>query len=517
MKWVFTMLIVLAALRSGDAAELTGKVPSPDGRWMFGRQDDVPEGTLPWVIQEAKDGRQVWQAPLEVGHEVFLEASVHWAPDSKRFVLISRTGPRQLDAYFFEHDGTGFQQREWSGAGQLEEWVDEEMAANRKLAGGSAEEGGGGSRIEDVMAMERWVGDREVILRRSVTRQSEVGAVDGIGRALVEWNAKTAAFEIRKRLPAPRAWPMQEEPEGFEVTHKESVIGGLHREIHVKEKASGKEQLLIAESYLTAPILLEAADGWPQIELHAHGPEEFVYRKLYRVKDGDYRCVRIDEMTRIQEHAPWDAPRVELHEGYRLWLMKSRELKPGEDESFKPLHVDYTSRDGRWMVRVDYDEQRLVRSEVRPGPKAPKSAKARMVLLDTSEDETSGLNTAAYAVWSPDAACVAWYEKEGPRVGYTLLAVWNGRGWAKVQLPLMELPFEEELNRKGGDWRTQYARPLRWADAKTLVLTLEGTIRPANEEEPEDYRYEAEVVKGKKAGEWTVQSMREVPLPVAEE
>lgn len=509
---------LLAALRVAAAVEVSGKVPSPDGRWVFGGLEaEVPEGMLPWVILEAKDGRQIWQASAEVGHEQFLEASMHWGPDSKRFVLISRTGPRQLEAVFFEHDGKGFQQRKWSGAGQLEEWVDEEMDANRKRAGGSAEEGGGGSRIEDVMAVERWVGDREVIVRRSVTRQSEMGPTDGMGRALVEWNAKTGECVIRKRLPAPRAWPMQEEPEGFEVTHKESVIGGLHREIHVKEKATGKELQIIAESYLTAPILLEAAEGWPQIELHAHGPEEFMYRKLYRVQDGDYRCVRIDEMTGIQEHAPWDAPRVELHEGYALWLMKSRDLKPGEDESFKPLHVDHVSRDGRWMVRMDYDEQRLTRCEVRPGPKAPKSAKAKLVLLDTSDDETSGLNTASYAVWSPDAGCVAWYSKEGPRVGDTLLAVWNGKGWTKVQLPLMELPFQEELNRKGGHWRTQYARPLRWADAKTLVLALEGTIRPADEEVTVDYRYEAEVVKGRKADEWMVRTIREVPLPVAEE
>ncbi len=132
-----------------------------------------------------------------------------------------------------------------------------------------------------------------------------------------------------KSPPVAPAWPAKANPAGFDVVQTNDD-GSDQKHLVVKNTKTGETLEFDAEGRMLAPDVLEPSNGWPQIELQCSGPPEFYLRKLYRVEDDDYRCVRTDELTRINLQAPEGAPVVRLGEDFNLYWIRAHETKPGD-------------------------------------------------------------------------------------------------------------------------------------------------------------------------------------------
>lgn len=304
-----------------------------------------------------------------------------------------------------------------------------------------------------------------------------------------------------KQLPSAPAWPARANPAGFDVVQT-NVGQGDEKHLVVRNTRTGETLELDAEGRMTAPVVLEQSNGWPQIELQCGGPPEFYLRKLYRVEEGDYRCVRTDELTRIALQAPEGSPLVTLEEGFDLYWIRSNETKPGDPESFEDFTVDHPSPDHKFIVRVSYSPQQLQKVEI---VGAAEGSEAQLI-----HDAQEGYPESTCGVlWRPDSGAFAFYLKDASRVGATVIFTRQGNVWKKSPTPRITYPVARRMDKAGAKWQDQFEEPFRWVDDHTLILDLNGYFTG---DKGEDYHYHTTVCWGKN-GKAVVKSVQEVPAP----
>lgn len=500
---LFVTLSIISGLYGQDDPD--PELISPDGRFVFHAysSEEVDSGKTPnFGIIERASGKLVSDPKEELGDAFRPEESILWAPDSRSYALTTRVGTRHLATFLYRWDGKAFHRATWEGDARLEEAADQRVATEMQSQGYSKDARRGRTIAGDSLA-ERWIDPRRLVMKRveeCVVSDSddEEDTVSGEARALVRWDAKAAAYTIEKMLPVAESWPTEvEETLGFEV--KQTDVPGDDpnaRQITVAKNETNETKTFTADGWMTAPTVLVAENGWPQIELRSHGPEEFVWRKLYRVEDGAYRCVRIDEMTRIAHQAPEGAPLVEISPGYALHLIRTRHPKAGDADAFESFSIENVSPDGKWKTVALYTPQYLERVTIIDAAGATEP----VVLYDFESGE-GWVNTVCQTLWSPDSQALAFYARLAPRVGETLLYRRSNRVWSKAAMP--EIDYSRLNDDTNADWRDKFEAPLWWNGSRELTLELSGTIGRG---ESFDYRAHATLRwndKGKPAGSVT--------------
>lgn len=305
---------------------------------------------------------------------------------------------------------------------------------------------------------------------------------------------------IVKAPPVAPAWPAKANPAGFDVVQTNDS-GSDQKHLVVRNTKTGETLEFDAEGRMLAPDVLEPSNGWPQIELQCSGPPEFYLRKLYRVEDDDYRCVRTDELTRIDLQAPGGAPVVRLGEDFDLYWIRSHETKPGDPESFEDFTVDHPSPDRNFIVRVSYSPQQLEKVEIVGAAEGSEPQ-----LIYNSEDG-SYPGSICGVLWRPDSGAFAFYLKDAPRVGATSIFTRRGNIWKQSPTPPITYPVAKRMDKAGAVWHDQFEKPLRWVDDHTLILDLDGFFKGG---EGEDYHYHATIHWDKK-GRAAVTSVKAAP------
>lgn len=311
-----------------------------------------------------------------------------------------------------------------------------------------------------------------------------------------------AANMTAKELPAAPAWPAKADPAGFNVVQT-NIGQGDEKHLSIRNTKTGETLEFDTEGRMLAPGILEQSNGWPQIELQCSGPPEFYLRKLYRVEDGGYRCVRADELTRIALQAPEGSPLVTLEEDFDLYWIRSHETKPGDSESFEDFAVEYPSPDHKFIVRASYSPQQLQKLEI------VGTAEGSKPQLIYGAEDGSYPNSTCGVRWRPDSGAFAFYLQDAPRVGATEIFTRQGNTWKKSPTPEITYPLARRMDKAGATWQNQFEEPLRWVDDHTLILDLYGFFKGA---EGEDYHYQATVHWDKK-GRASVTSVRDAPAP----
>lgn len=315
----------------------------------------------------------------------------------------------------------------------------------------------------------------------------------------VQRDAAAKPLLIANELPAAPAWPAKANPTDFTVVQT-NIGEGDQKHLVIRNTKTGKTLQFDAEGRMTAPAVLEQSNGWPQIELQCDGPPEFILRKLYRVEEEGYRCVRTDELTRIALQAPEGSPLVTLEEDFDLYWIRSHETKPGDAESFEDFTTDYPSPDHKFLVRASYSPQQLQKVEI---VGAAEGSKAQLIY----DAEDGYPNSVCGVIWRPDSGAFAFYLKDAPRVGATSIFIRRGNVWKKSTTPKITYPVAKRMDKVGAKWQDQFEEPARWVDAHTLILDLNGFFTG---DEGDSYHYLATVHWDNK-GKASVTSLQEVP------
>lgn len=475
----------IAAMQAQEESDFSPL--SPDGRFSFVAfsSDEVSAGKPAFGIIEQSSGELVSDPAEELGDPSRPEETILWSPDSLRYALTTRVGTRHLDTYLYGWDGKAFRKLKWEGNGELESSADAQVAAEMKRLGFTDAASRGQTIAGDALA-ERWIDPDRLVLTRveevTIGEGDKHEVVGGVARAMVRWDEEKQAFTIERELPVAASWPVEmEEVAGFEVvqTPADGDQSNL-KNIEVRHLGTGEVMKFTADGWMNAPTVCAAENGWPQIELHSHGPEEFVWRKLYRVMDGAYRCFRIDELTRLSFQAPDGAPLVEISPSYSLYLIRSRRPVSGDLDSFESFQIETPSPDGAFRVVSSYSPQYLNRVEIA----GPESGSEPTIIYDFESGEGS-VNSVSKVLWRPDSGAFAFYLNEGPRVGSTHVYQLNDGAWSEAPLPDINYDFLKPIQESGDGWRRQFESPLCWKGNKALVLELEGFF---SGEETTDYR-----------------------------
>lgn len=289
-----------------------------------------------------------------------------------------------------------------------------------------------------------------------------------------------------------RPWPAEGKPDGFTVVQEGE---GLSKILTITSKQSGEKLTFIADGRMNVPTVLKPHNGWPQIELISDGPPEFLWRKLYRVEDGDYRCARIDEFTRQPSQAPATAPVVDLSSGYLMRLLRSRDLTEDDGDSFEAFTTEALSPDGKTRIRFSYEPEWLNKVDI----SGIESKEEPQTLYDFEVEGYAG--AISFVRWRPDSKAFAFHISEGPRVSSTTLFEKVGDEWKAAELPPVKLPIDEDIH-----VRREFVEPLRWIDARTLELKYSGDY--TDEGEPGSYYFKV-VLRWGKDGKAKVLSVKE--------
>lgn len=465
-----------------DADPIDPSHLSPDGRFRFEAfsGEEVDAGKRPaFGIVETAGGKLVSNPDEDLGDAYRPEETILWAPDSAAYALTTRVGTRHLDTYLYRWDGRAFVRATWEGSGQLEAWADEELKKDMK-AQGFSDEAGLGRCIQGDCLPERWLDPRRLILTWQegyvVGEGDRESTAEGSSRAIVQWDAKSAAYAIDRQLPLAEPWPFAwEDPDPFTV-EQTSPQGGdsTARRFSIRKRETGETLHFEADHWLTAPTTLAEEAGWPQLELESHGPEGFLLRRLYRVVGGSYRCVRVDEMTTLARLAPEEAPRVAFLSETRspAYLLRTRHLGADGTDTYESFQTATPSPDGKSKVVFTYHPQYLQRIEI-----APAAGTGEPTVIYDFDDGEGSVDSVAYALWSPDSRSVALYQVEGPRVGGTRLYRSEGGDWAEAEMPERDYGFLKESLDSGANWYQQFERPLWWNGPRELVIQLDGNFR----------------------------------------
>lgn len=478
-RW--TPLLVLSCCLASHARgeESDPSHYSPDGRFLFVAfsSEEVDSGKRPaFGIVETATGDLVSDPGENLGDASRPEETILWAPDSLSYALTSRVGTRHLDTFLYRWDGKAFVRARWEGAGRIEALADLKMEKDKARLGVPSDTGLGQCLRGDDLA-ERWLDPERLILgcveEYHVAHGDRGGVVRGDARALVRWDEASEAYVIERELHAPDPWPLRVEDAGsFEVVQADR--GGEEanaRIITVTQRERGQSKRLEAENWLTAPVIIEHGNDWPQLELVSHGPDEFQMRRLYRVVDGAYRCVRIAELTRRSDQAPEDAPLFEIEPGLSAFLLRDHPVPPGGTDVYESFQTERPSPDGKWKAVFTYHPQYLQRAEIAA---ADGSGEAE-ILYDFDSGE-GGVETIASVLWSPDSSAFALYLQDGPRAGHTLLHRRVEGVWSQTAMPEVNYEFLG----KGGSpaaWGVRLEQPLWWNGGRELVLELSGHFR----------------------------------------
>ncbi len=484
MKYVPAIIALTMACHSEAAGEEPVPVLlSPDGRFLFQSysSNEVVAGKPAFGIIERANGKLVSDPGEDLGDPSRPEETILWAPDSRGYALTTRVGTRHLATFLYRWDGEIFRRAKWEGEAPLEEWADQQVAAEMKKLGFSENAQRGATIAGDSLA-ERWLDPRSLVRSRFegcyVTEADKEEAVSGSARALVRWDERTSAFVIDHQLPVEEAWPGDAiDHPNFEVTQV-NVEGDNPnaRKIAVLNRETNETKQFTADGWMNSPAVKIEENGWPQIELISHGPAEFVWRKLYRVDKDAYRCVRIDEMTRQSHQAPEGAPLVQLEPQYSLYLIRTHHPRLGDQETFESFLMEVPSPDKKWKAVATYTPQYLQRFEI-----ADASDSSDPVILYDFDDGLSGLGTECRILWRPDSQGFVICIKDGPRVSQTRLYRRTNKGWSKAEMPELDYDFVKETKAAGLMWRHQFETPLWWNGDGELVLELRGFFSGGDE------------------------------------
>lgn len=461
---------------------------SPNGRFTFRAftTEEVRRGMPAFGILENHTGALVSDPDESFGDASRPEETILWAPDSMRYALTTRVGTRHLDTLFYAWDGRSFRRLNWEGNAALEARVDERMRAEKVREGFSADLGLGQVLAGDSLP-ERWLDPWRLVLKRTEERIASENGNEAVlsteARAILRWVPGISGFEIERELPSVPPWPqaLEEAPEGYEV--RQETPGGddstaRHLTVTPADRAVAP-LTFTADGWMLAPTVLTPHEegGWPQIELHTHGPSEIIWRKLYRVTAGAYRCVRVDELSRQAHQAPEGAPQVELEPGFPLHVIRSREaggqassLEDGMETFFDEIPSPARSH----KVVLTYSPQYLAKVEL----SATSGGNPESRVLYDFESGEGSVDTVCQVLWRPDGKAFALYTTEGPRVGRTQLFRLQGQpgaeDWESGELPALDYDFTKPLRGEGEEWEDQFEQPLWWTPAGELVLELRG-------------------------------------------
>ncbi|MBL9153601.1 MAG: hypothetical protein JNK37_13990 [Verrucomicrobiales bacterium] len=478
-------LLCSAGISLGQDAEVTDlSWLSPDGRFTFEAfsGEEVDAGKRPaFGIIEVATGRLVSDPKEPLGDAYRPEETILWAPDSLSYALTTRVGTRHLDTYLYRWDGKAFVRVDVEGISQLGDWSDEILYADKK-AQGFSDNVGLGQCIQGDLRAERWLDPQRVIFLSDqayvVGEGDREGTAEGRSRGIVSWNAKAGRYELGRRLPVAEPWAYaRESPDPF-VVEQTSPNADLpnRRLVTVKNTETGQIQRLEAENSSQTPVTLESHADWPQLELSNEGPAGFQWRRLYRVVDGAYRCVRIDELTDDPRLAPEGAAPVDLahdEETVRLaYLLRTRQPAPTDPDSYESFQTAFLSPDGRWKLELFYHPQYLQRVEI-----AAADGGGEPTVIYDFDSGDGGVDTRVFGLWNPDSRSVAVYLDEPPRVGGTRLYRLAGKAWESSPLPKIDYGFLKETLDAGANWYQQYEKALWWQSPRELVLHLDGNFR----------------------------------------
>ncbi|MCB1205775.1 MAG: hypothetical protein KDN18_16050 [Verrucomicrobiae bacterium] len=481
------LLCLLAWLSPALRGEPFHSRLSPDGRFRFTAfsVEDFDSGRRPaFGIIETATGNLVSDPEEELGDAFRPSEIIYWSPDSLSFAIISRVGTRHIDTFLYRWNGERFSRAVWQGDAQLEAWADREMEKNMAALGLPAGSGKGQCLRGDDL-VERWIDPARLVLRTELEHLLGEGGdetyVEGYSRALVKWNPVSQAFEIERELPIPAPWPYRIEPDEFMVTQAEPASGETLSSITVTRRADGSTRSFKAENWLTAPLFLHTGDDWPGLELVNKGPEGFEWRRIYRLIEGNYRCVRVAELTHLSGQAPEGAPLLELDPGSFAIVLRDREPGPDDPDTYESFQTESPAPGGKWKAVFTYHPQYLQRIEVL----ATDGGGEPSVIYDFDEG-LYGIEALAEPLWNPDGSALALYLQDGPRTGSTLLYRLRDGVWSEADRPEIGYEFLQEII-DGGEtsWGQQLELPLFWKSPRDLVLSLVGHFRG---EQGFDYR-----------------------------
>jgi len=453
---------------------------SPDGRFVFEAfsPGEVEAGKRPnFGIIERASGKLVSDPQEPLGDASRPGESILWAPDSRSYALTSRVGTRHLDTFLYRWNGKAFVRATWEEDGTLESRADAEVVAMMRRLGFTDEARRGQTIAGDGLA-ERWLDPHRLILTDVQECLAGEGdreeVVNGMARAIVRWDETAAAYRIERFLEvAPPAVPEIGETAPFTVVQTDLPGADPNaRRIEVHHREKGEVKSLEAENWMTSPSVKVEENGWPQIELISRGPAGFFLRRLYRVMDGEYRCHRIEEVTRLAHQAPEGAPLVEAGAGNSFYLIRSRRLNPGDSDTCESFQTETLSPDGEWKTVFTYTPQYLHRVEI----VGAKEATEPVVIYDFESGDAS-VDAVCRTVWRPDSGAFAFSVQEGPRVGHTLLYRRVGRVWSEAPMPEIDYGFLKAAIESGATRGHRHETPLWWNGGRELALELTGFFK----------------------------------------
>lgn len=481
---LFTCLSVACVAAATHAQEPDPPHLSPDGRFRFEAfsVEDNDAGKRPaFGIIETATGDLVSDPEEELGDAFRPSESIFWSPDSLSYALTSRVGTRHIDTFFYRWNGKSFVRAKWEVDAQLENWADEEVGKELTALKLPADSGLGQCLRGDDL-VERWLDPSRLIvncvLEYTVGGEDSETVVDGSSRAIVRWDEAADAYAIERRLPVSEPWPARLESIDFAVTQEDDPAQEGRCTITVTDPDSGEKRTFTAENHLTEPIFLHTDDEWPALELVNHGPEGFEWRRIYRHIDGAYRCTRIVELTHLFEQAPEGAALFEIDPNFFALVLRDRNLKAGDLETYESFQTEVTAPGGKWKAVFTYHPQYLQRVEI----VAADGSGEPSVIYDFDEG-SYGLQAIAKPFWSTDGSALALYLQDAPRVGSTLLyrelnRVGNDRVWSGAEMPEIDYSFIEKATAgKNAHWGQQLESPLYWKNPRELVLSLTGHFR----------------------------------------
>lgn len=473
-------LFQLCLVPSVQADEADQHGLSPDGRFRFEAfsTEDYDAGKSPaFGIIETATGKLVSNPREDLGDPSRPEETILWAPDSLSYALTSRVGTRHLDTFLYRWDGTSFVRAKWEGDGIIEGYADQIMEQDILALGLPADTGLGQCIRGDDLA-ERWLDPSRLILscilEYSVGNEDRGGIARGESRAIVKWDESSQSYQIEKELAiAPPRVPDLGEEAPFEVTQTDRPGDDPNAKTFViRHRETGETKSFEAENWMTSPSVKAEANGWPQFELVSHGPSEFVWHRLYRVIDGNYRCYRIEELTHQASQAPEGAPAIEIEPGYTLFLIRSRSYQDGDPETFESFQTESISPDGKWKTLSTFTPQYLQRVAI-----VDVQETTEPVVIYDFDDGEGWIDAVSETLWRPDSAAFAFYLQEGPRVSSTLLYERSDRVWSEAAMPEIDYDFLKEAIESGATWGHQHERPLWWKGARELTLELSGFFK----------------------------------------
>lgn len=462
---------------------------SPDGRFRFEAFSTASydAGEKPaFGIIEVSTAKLVSNPMEELGNPYRPEETILWAPDSQAYALTSRVGTRHLATFLYRWDGSSFVLANWEDDSLLETKADAELRKEMVSLGFSADTGLGRCIRGDGLA-ERWLDPHRIVV--TSVQEYLVGddqreeVVGGSSRAIVKWNDASSSYRIERELAVREPWPYPVEDAGsYEVI--QSDRGGDDpnaRVFTIRHRENGESKQFEAENWLSSPVLLESYGGWPQLELVSHGPTGFIMRRLYRLVDGDYHCVRLDEFTRLSHQAPEGAQLVEMGLDSSAYFIRTRAPEAGGTDTYESFQTESMSPDGKWTATFLYHPQYLQRAEI-----VAADASGDPINLYDFDGGEGGTETVASVIWSPDSTAFALYLQDGPRAGYTLLYRLSNTVWSQTAMPAIEYDFLKPAHESGTVLQVQRERPLWWNGPRELIIELSGHLH--SDEEAPDYR-----------------------------